>query len=222
MRKETNRAIKGEDGKSKNTRSRSDEEKDLRQQQILEAAIIEFDLNGYEKTSMGAIAKRAGLSRTLVNFYFGDKEGVHAEIERKALVSMTEMLANASKRQKTGIEKLLAIGRAYVRFQKKYPGYFEALARKEDGQTRKELEVPSVDSTQLIAEAINSGLEDGTIRHSFSNLTQASLALWATTHGFIVIAENKGTVLKAHWGVNSSTLLKSLDIAITSMFGSGD
>ena len=62
--------------KSKAARSKSDEEKELRQQQILEAAIVEFDTHGYEKTSMGAIAKRAGLSRTLVNFYFGDKNGV--------------------------------------------------------------------------------------------------------------------------------------------------
>ncbi|MBB6523257.1 TetR/AcrR family transcriptional regulator [Pseudoteredinibacter isoporae] len=222
MKTVTDKAARDKRGKSKNARSRSDEEKDLRQQQILEAAIIEFDSNGYEKTSMGAIAKRAGLSRTLVNFYFGDKEGVHAEIERKALASMTEMCVSAAKRQKLGIDKLLAIGRAYVRFQKKYPGYFEALARKEDGQIQKQLESPTVDSTQVIAEAINTGIADGTVKHNFNNLTQASLALWATAHGFIVIAENKGTVLKAHWGVNASTLLKSLDIAITSMFSNSD
>ncbi|GAA6153090.1 TetR/AcrR family transcriptional regulator [Pseudoteredinibacter isoporae] len=218
----TDKASKNRASKGKNARSRSDEEKDRRQQQILDAAIIEFDSNGYEKTSMGAIAKRAGLSRTLVNFYFGDKEGVHAEIERKALANMTDMFVAASKRQKLGIDKLLAIGRAYVRFQKKYPGYFEALARKDDGQNQKELEIPSVDSTQVIAEAIRAGVEDGSVKHSFNNLTQASLALWATAHGFIVIAENKGTVLKAHWGVNASTLLKNLDTAITSMFANSD
>jgi len=208
--------------KSKAARSKNDEEKELRQQQILEAAIVEFDTHGYEKTSMGAIAKRAGLSRTLVNFYFGDKNGVHAEIERNALTTMTKMFSTASNRHIKGIDKLLGIGRAYIRFQKKYPGYFEALARKDDKKIIADLRNPSVDSTGIINAAIEAGIKDGTVRHGFKSLTQASLALWATAHGFIVIADNKGPILKAHWGVTSSTLLKNLDTVLMSMFSSGE
>jgi len=201
-------------------RSRSDEEKELRQQHILEAAIAEFDANGYEKTSMGAIAKRAGLSRTLVNFYFGDKQGVHAAIEMHALIQLTKMFKAAADKKTLGIEKLVAIGRAYIRFHKGYPGYFEALARADDNVANPELNQPSRSATDVIDAAINTGLKDGSVSHNFEDTTMASLALWATAHGFVVIATNKAPILKAHWGRSAASVLKSLDTLILSAYAS--
>lgn len=47
--------------------------------QILRAAYVEFGQNGLENTTMELVAKRAGLSKQLVYYYFGNKQGLYIE-----------------------------------------------------------------------------------------------------------------------------------------------
>jgi len=55
------------------------------QARILEAAAALFGLRGYERTSITAIAKRAGVSRAAVFWHFGDKESLFREAFRRML-----------------------------------------------------------------------------------------------------------------------------------------
>lgn len=45
-------------------------------ERILEAACHEFSRNGYGGTKMRLIADRAGVGHPLINYYFGDKDGL--------------------------------------------------------------------------------------------------------------------------------------------------
>ena len=46
----------------------------VREQQMLDAAVQEFSVNGYHETSMDAIAARAEISKPMLYLYYGSKE----------------------------------------------------------------------------------------------------------------------------------------------------
>jgi len=62
------------------------------QARILEAAAGLFGARGYERTSITAIAKRAGVSRAAVFWHFGDKETLFQEAFRTMLVPFFDEL----------------------------------------------------------------------------------------------------------------------------------
>lgn len=57
---------------------------------ILEAAGGEFAAKGFDGARLGTIARAASVQQALIHHYFGDKEGLHGEVVRSGLASMTE------------------------------------------------------------------------------------------------------------------------------------
>jgi AcrR family transcriptional regulator len=57
---------------------------------ILEAAGLEFAAKGFDGARLGTIARAASVQQALIHHYFGDKEGLHSEVVRSGLASMTE------------------------------------------------------------------------------------------------------------------------------------
>lgn len=57
---------------------------------ILEAAASEFAAKGFDGARLGSIARAADVQQALIHHYFADKEGLHAEVVRSGLASMTE------------------------------------------------------------------------------------------------------------------------------------
>lgn len=57
---------------------------------ILEAAETEFAAKGFDGARLGTIARAASVQQALIHHYFGDKEGLHGEVVRSGLASMTE------------------------------------------------------------------------------------------------------------------------------------
>lgn len=74
------------------------------QARILEAAVTLFSARGYERTSVSAIAARAGVSPSAIFWHFGDKATLFQEAFRRLLVPFVEQLKsstrNASSRER--------------------------------------------------------------------------------------------------------------------------
>lgn len=51
-------------------------------QALLDAALGEFAAKGFAGARVRDIAARAGVSKDLINYYFGSKEGLYAEVQR--------------------------------------------------------------------------------------------------------------------------------------------
>jgi AcrR family transcriptional regulator len=64
------------------------------QRRILDAAVAIFAARGYDRTSIAAIAKRAGVSRAAVFWHFSDKESLFQEAFRAMLVPFFDELKN--------------------------------------------------------------------------------------------------------------------------------
>jgi AcrR family transcriptional regulator len=72
---------------------------------LLEAAIALFAERGYDATSAGAIAERAGYSRSLVNVRYGSKEGL---LETILATELEDRLLAGVEPQADGLTRMLA------------------------------------------------------------------------------------------------------------------
>src|SRR5580692_5835237 len=51
-------------------------------QSLLAAALEEFSLRGFAGARVADIARRAGVNKQLINYYFGSKEGLYLALQR--------------------------------------------------------------------------------------------------------------------------------------------
>ncbi|HKE92807.1 MAG TPA: TetR/AcrR family transcriptional regulator [Povalibacter sp.] len=182
---------------------RRQEEKDRRRSEIVDAAEDLYRELGWDAVTMDSVARRARLSRALVYVYFKDKRDLHFAIAARALETLLARFEDASARNKRGLDKVIAIGRAYMAYGQEFPHYFDACARlelhapdAEDGspQESNSLEV-SNRIHEMVEEALAMGQRDGTIRANLGDLAITSRVLWGFTHGLIQIAMTKGRPL---------------------------
>src|SRR5215471_11173943 len=182
---------------------RRQEEKDRRRAEIVDAAVEIYREVSWDAVTIDQVARRARLSRALVYVYFKDKEELHAAIVVRAFELLAVRFAEASSRARLGIDKVEALGRAYVAFAHEFPHFFDACARFEASS------VPVDDPNSPVAQcveisdrvhahaiaAIVQGQQDGSIRSDLGDPKMSSFALWGFTHGLIQIAMNKANAL---------------------------
>jgi AcrR family transcriptional regulator len=185
---------------------RRQEEKDRRRAEIVDAAAELYREVGWDAVTMDGVAKSARLSRALVYVYFKDKRDLHLAIAVRALETMHSRFLEASERAKLGLEKIDAIGRAYLAFGHEFPHYFDACARLEAQEAQSTEEAAQDPQAQqcmaigkgvhdAVVEAIASGQKDGTVRADLGDLQVTSRVLWGFTHGMIQIAMTKDKAL---------------------------
>ena len=182
---------------------RRQEEKDRRRIEIVDAAEALYKEVGWDAVTMDSVAKRARLSRALVYVYFKDKKELHFAIAARALETLQHRFAEASARSKTGLEKIVAIGRSYMAYAQEFPHFFDACARLEmhvpDASGPGEQELACLATGRQVHEvviaALTLGQKDGTIRTDLGDLSVTSRVLWGFTHGISQVAMTKGEPL---------------------------
>jgi AcrR family transcriptional regulator len=194
---------------------RRQEEKDRRRGEIIDAAIEVYREVDWDGVTIDQVAKRARLSRALVYVYFKDKEELHAAIVLRAFELLNTRFTEAAGRARLGIDKIEAIGRAYVAFAHELPHYFDACARFEAcAPPTEDPQTPFVECFdaggrlhQIVVAAILQGQSDGSVRTDLGDPKVSAIALWGFSHGLIQIAMNKADVL-AHEGIAVPQLIE--------------
>jgi AcrR family transcriptional regulator len=181
---------------------RRQEEKDRRRAEIIDAAEDLYRELGWDAVTMDSVAKRARLSRALVYVYFKDKGDLHFAITGRALQVLRTRFEEAATRARLGLEKIEAIGRAYMAFGQEFPHYFDACARMEahsaEAQPSPE-KMGAIDAGNdvhdTVVQALEAGQKDGTVRTDLGDLIVTSRVLWGFTHGLMQIAMTKDEAL---------------------------
>jgi TetR/AcrR family transcriptional regulator len=195
---------------------RRQEEKDRRRSDIVDAAEEVFARVGFEAATMESVARQARLSRALLYVYFKDKSDLHFAISERALTLLRERFEAAAARHSVGLEKVAAIGRAYVAFAHEVPHYFAAMARFEahhpseieQGSQEHQCLLAGDSLHQTIVNAIEAGIADGSIRRDIGNPYLMSVTLWALMHGIIQLIATKANVFAAD-GISGQMLIDS-------------
>lgn len=151
---------------------RREREKLQRREEILQGAEELFFTRGYERTKMVEIAESVELSKGTLYLYFNSKEQLAYAILLRSFDLLTELLREASEGADRGIDKVHAMARAYISFYQDHYRHFyfmqifegllyETLTtEEEESEFNQRLQAVKA----VVIEAVEQGLEDGTLR----------------------------------------------------------
>ncbi|MBS0581261.1 MAG: TetR/AcrR family transcriptional regulator [Proteobacteria bacterium] len=191
---------------------RRQEEKERRRTEILDAAEQVTGSLGWDELTMDQVARRARLSRALLYVYFKDKTDLMYALCERSMQVLQERFEAAVHSKNLGLDKVVAIGEAYIAFSQEQPVYFDILARRglraanAENPGAYELACQAIGDRLLmmIVAALEEGVKDGSIRSDLGNRMVAATALWGFTHGVVQVAATKAKVLN---GVQQRELL---------------
>ena len=190
------------------------EEKERRRAEIVDAAEAAGREVGLDALTMDDVARRARLSRALLYVYFQDRSDLMFGLAERAMNMLHARFVEAAERNKTGLEQVNAIGRAYVAFSQEFPTLFDALARCELQTPDPAQFSPSEQACALggdrlqttLVGCIENGVRDGSIRGDISSPLLMSVTLWGFMHGIIQLTTTKVHAL-THHGVSGRALI---------------
>jgi AcrR family transcriptional regulator len=197
-------------------RTRRDEEKEMRRQDILDAAERVIAKHGWESADFGKIAERARLSRSLVYVYFPTRDDLFHAVCSRGLADLERRFATVMATRASGLELSMAIGRAYHAFSQEQPLYFELIALHQakeldpDTQSKNEEQANKFggECLGLLVQAIALGLKDGSIGKSVGDPRPAAVSMWAFTHGLIQIASRKECMLQENFQLSAKQMME--------------
>jgi AcrR family transcriptional regulator len=156
---------------------------------LLQAAEIVLERDGVQGLTLRAAAREAGVSHAAPTHHFRDMTGLLSEL---AAVGFRRF-ANALREAKAGVtspaDGFDAMGEAYVRFARNYPGMFMLMFRSE----RLDIERPGLkgalnEANEALASAVGEHRhETVTARHPTLAQAAEMVRAWSMVHGFAVL-----------------------------------
>jgi AcrR family transcriptional regulator len=178
---------------------RRGEEKERRRAEILDAAEALYAKQGWETVTVEQVARGARLSRALVYVYYRDKQELLFAVGERAMSLLRDRFITAAAAQTLGIDKIEAIGRAYMAYAFEFPHYFDFLSRfhahsmePDPGSHDLACQACGDEAILVVVQAIQAGVNDGSIRKDIGDPMLMAVSLWAFTHGLIQLAMAKG------------------------------
>jgi AcrR family transcriptional regulator len=198
------------------TTERRERDKERRRNEILDAAEKVFFSKGITFATMDDIAAAAELSKGTLYLYFDRRQSVYLGITERAIRKMQSMFEQAVASVSGGIKKVRAIGEAYFRFSQEYPDYFSTIANYEVAELDSTLDEPMLSqchlagqkAMQIVIDAIQEGIQDGTIRRDLNPVITAFLLNGQMT-GLIQMISREAKHLEKFEGLNLDDLLNT-------------
>ena len=192
-------------------RSRNEDEKHERREAILDAAEEAFIEQRFDKTSMDAIARSAGLSRALLYVYFRDKEDIHLGLSARAANTLYQLMQEYVSECDKGVEEMYAIGKAYLYFYQHQQDYFRILTLSAGMRpASKQVSADSSHSEKSYAKAdsqiltlmvtsVEKAFNDGSLQLA-NNPDPVSIALYmrGSLHGVIMLQDGNSELFKTN------------------------
>lgn len=155
---------------------------------ILEAARDLLAEGGAPALSMRAVASRVRLSATAIYHYFENKQALVDRVvatgcrrfEEDYLWKAIESLPAGS------VERLEALGEAYIRFALENPEYFRVIFTIEPADRREIEDLPGQGGYPILRQCIVDAMESGAIRRADPELV--ALYLWSVVHGLVTLS----------------------------------
>jgi AcrR family transcriptional regulator len=173
----------------KASRERREQEKQDLRAAILRAASQLFAEHGYEHFSLRQVAETIGYSPTTIYLYFKDKDDLLFAVVDEGFERFGAQLAAAAAGVADPIERLGALGRAYISFGLQYPVHYQLMfMQRADflAGFRPGEEKPRIDAFRVLQDTIQYGIDAGALRPG--DVEAYSDALWALVHGVVALA----------------------------------
>lgn len=166
----------------------TDNEVAVREQeaQIMDAARDLILEGGLDALSMRAVADRVGVSATALYHYFANKQDLVEKVTRGAFEHFDATIRGAADRQAPGsLERVRAIGEAYVRFALENEAYFRVIFDNKAPDPRTLEDLPGGGGYPVLRQAVTDAMQSGQMRLADPDVV--SVYLWALVHGIVTL-----------------------------------
>ncbi len=161
---------------------------------ILDAARDLLAAGGVDGLSMRHVAEQVGISATAIYHYFDGKQDLVNRVVIQAFERFGSYLKAAMESHPEGsLERVAALGEAYLRFALENQAYFRVLFSMQPKDPEVFEEVPEGGGYNLLRKAVSGAMEAGTIRVEAGSgavpyTDLMSMYLWSTAHGLVTLA----------------------------------
>jgi AcrR family transcriptional regulator len=166
---------------------------------IFIAAARLFAERGYSAVSMREIAEQAGLSKPMIYYYFGNKEGIYRELAETGIAHLFSALDEVIAMPITAGEKLNLIIKKYFHACQAFPEFtkfFSNLAcSAEKTDFLKTFKVMAGRKEQIIISLFRDGIETGEFDKSLVPATAAHLFIGTFMHFIMMQLSKKENIL---------------------------
>lgn len=188
--------------------------RNIKQENIIDAAESVFSKKGFRNTKMDEIASEAGITKVTLYSYFQSKENLYLAITYRAVCSITKAYENTIEEyaQKSGLDSSIELMKTFMNFCEENFLYSEALldyfslVRSTDSGTNKHKfttalsessyfkKIQEVQNTpfKLSASQIERGQKDKSIQNQEAPMIMA-LHAWVVSIGFIKTLAHSGS-----------------------------
>ena len=168
-------------------RNRSPQDKARVRGRILDATAALVVEKGYEGFSLREVARRTGFSAGNLYLYFRNKDDLLYAVIEDGFRHFRSVLAQTAAEHLNPLERIAAMGEAYVRFGFENAALYDVMFVKCPDYLFVERSIPGLDSLTMLQEAINDGIQADLICDG--NPESMADAVWATVHGVVVLAQ---------------------------------
>lgn len=203
---------------------RKEKEKQIRRNDIIDAAEKVFFLKGYDVATMDEVAKMAEFSKRTVYVYFNSKEQLYFEIMVRGYRNLLEMIETtlSNTENKNALERIKLIGMTLYQFNTEYPDYFNAIMYYENGEKDFEKETPDSSKEECyelgerifayLSSALADGIEEKVIREEI-DIKSTAIILWSCTIGlFNTIIKKRNYIEHYHKKDPEKLLVEGLNM----------
>lgn len=148
------------------------------------ALLAEHDVDGF---SLRQVAEAAGYAPPTVYLHFADKDDLLFHAAQSGCVTFGARLAEAAAQASEPIDRIEAIGRAYVEFGLAHPVEYRLMfLRRGDMLWRSTPEGPPIiDGFDVLIDAVEDAIGAGALPPQPSR--EAATFLWTTVHGIVAL-----------------------------------
>jgi AcrR family transcriptional regulator len=183
-----------------NSLGRRQKEREAVRTKILDAARELFATQGFEAVSMRKIAERIDYTATAIYTHFKDKEALLNELCDTDFRSLRMAFARIGKIADP-IERLRALGEAYVGFAASHPNHYRLMfltvhPERDPSESQIAHGDPDEDAYAFLKSIVAEAIATGLFREEFRDADQVAQIIWANVHGLVALHLTKG---KKEW-----------------------
>ena len=180
----------------------------------MDAARKVFAEKGYLSASMREIARVAALSPGLIYHYWGGKDDLYGAICEEAFHILLDYCRQDSQGEHAALERLFLCAKAYIRFYRECPQYFDIISFRDLGFKKvnisalvlQRIEKLSNEVLELYQRLVAECMDEGSIRRS-EEPWKLGMAWWSSVEG-LVFVDRRGYL--ETYGLDIDTVLDEL------------
>jgi len=182
-------------------KERKEMERELRRNQILDAARHLLFSTGIDSISISKISTQAELGVGTVYFYYKNKEEIFIALQEEGLSLLYSKILMASDKHMAARDKLSAIAQAYYTFSDEHKNYFDVINCFLSSSTvffqsdqKQKIDQSGNKSLLIIKDVVINGVKQGVFKEDSPR--NFSIMFWATLHGLIQMKKLQTTLLE--------------------------